>query len=91
MNCTRDVAASGRFLRDRCTHTLPSSSFSHVRTRFLSTELLSDPPDGIAAGPIDEDNLLEWEALILYVTYYMCARYPPLPRNHRRHRNQRLT
>jgi len=27
-------------------------------------QLLRDPPDGIAAGPIDEDNIFEWEGLI---------------------------
>ncbi len=27
-------------------------------------QLLSKPPEGIAAGPIDESNIFEWEALI---------------------------
>lgn len=29
-----------------------------------STELTLDPPEGIIAGPIDEENFFEWECLI---------------------------
>ena len=28
-------------------------------------ELTLRPPEGVAAGPISEDNLLEWEAAII--------------------------
>ena len=28
------------------------------------TELTLNPPEGIVAGPINEDNFFEWEALI---------------------------
>lgn len=28
------------------------------------TELTLNPPEGIIAGPIDEDNFFEWECLI---------------------------
>lgn len=27
-------------------------------------QLINDPPEGISAGPIDEDNFFEWECLI---------------------------
>ena len=39
-----------------------------VRSVYAS-ELLEDPPDGIAAGPVDEDNMFLWEAMILYVLF----------------------
>lgn len=28
-------------------------------------QLILDPPDGITAGPIDEENFFEWEAVII--------------------------
>lgn len=31
---------------------------------FINTELTLNPPEGIVAGPISEDNFFEWEALI---------------------------
>lgn len=31
---------------------------------FFFTELTLNPPEGIVAGPISEDNFFEWEALI---------------------------
>jgi ubiquitin-conjugating enzyme E2 G2 len=40
---------------------------SAVATRRLLHEyraLTTSPPDGITAGPVDEDNYFEWEALI---------------------------
>ncbi|KAI5813557.1 ubiquitin-conjugating enzyme/RWD-like protein [Pyronema omphalodes] len=42
------------------------SSFAVANKRLLKEykELLKDAPDGISAGPIDEDNLLEWECLL---------------------------
>lgn len=42
------------------------SSFAVANKRLLKEykELLKDAPDGISAGPVDEDNLLEWECLI---------------------------
>lgn len=30
----------------------------------LPIELTRNPPDGITAGPMSDDNMLEWEALI---------------------------
>lgn len=30
-------------------------------------ELTLNPPEGIIAGPINEENFFEWEALITYV------------------------
>jgi len=33
-------------------------------TTLFVLELTMDPPEGIAAGPISEDNFFEWEALI---------------------------
>uniref|UniRef100_A0A060T5U2 E2 ubiquitin-conjugating enzyme n=1 Tax=Blastobotrys adeninivorans TaxID=409370 RepID=A0A060T5U2_BLAAD len=27
-------------------------------------QLINDPPDGISAGPVDEDNFFEWQCLI---------------------------
>lgn len=32
--------------------------------RSLLAELTLDPPEGIVAGPVSEDNFFEWEALI---------------------------
>lgn len=31
---------------------------------FFLAELTLNPPEGIVAGPISEDNFFEWEALI---------------------------
>ena len=31
----------------------------------LLSELTVNPPEGITAGPIDEENFFEWEALIM--------------------------
>ena len=36
-----------------------------VVTHKLLSELTQDPPDGILAGPKNEENFFEWEALIL--------------------------
>jgi ubiquitin-conjugating enzyme E2 G2 len=36
-------------------------------TRRLMAEykqLVNDPPEGISAGPLDEDNFFEWECLV---------------------------
>lgn len=33
----------------------------------LFAELTLNPPDGIVAGPISEENFFEWEALITLV------------------------
>lgn len=30
-------------------------------------ELVTNPPEGIVAGPVSEDNFFEWEALITSV------------------------
>jgi len=39
--------------------------FTHSHTKNQSSpELTLDPPEGIVAGPISEDNFFEWEALI---------------------------
>lgn len=34
---------------------------------FFSIELTLNPPEGIIAGPLDEENFFEWEAYIMYV------------------------
>ena len=34
---------------------------------FVVAELLQNPPEGIVAGPINEENFFEWESLITYV------------------------
>ena len=34
---------------------------------FYFIELTLNPPEGIIAGPINEDNFFEWEALIMWV------------------------
>ena len=31
-------------------------------------ELSTNPPEGIVAGPVSEENFFEWEALITYVS-----------------------
>lgn len=33
-------------------------------------ELTLNPPEGIVAGPISEDNFFEWEALIAYENHF---------------------
>jgi hypothetical protein len=33
-------------------------------------ELTLNPPEGIVAGPINEENFFEWEALITFVFSY---------------------
>lgn len=38
---------------------------------FFSIELTLNPPEGIIAGPLDEENFFEWEAYIMYVYIYM--------------------
>lgn len=35
---------------------------------FAYLELTLNPPEGIIAGPVTEENYFEWEALITYVT-----------------------
>mmetsp|Transcript_19159 Transcript_19159/g.26816 ORF Transcript_19159/g.26816 Transcript_19159/m.26816 type:complete len:166 (+) Transcript_19159:76-573(+) len=40
-----------------------STAFKRLLTEYR--ELTNNPPDGIVAGPISEDNLFEWEALIM--------------------------
>jgi len=46
-------------------------SFIHLLSYSLSiilfTELTLNPPEGIIAGPVNEENFFEWEALIMYV------------------------
>ena len=44
----------------------PTMSFAAANKRLLKEykALLKESPDGIAAGPIDESNLFEWECLI---------------------------
>lgn len=34
---------------------------------FFFVELTNNPPDGILAGPISDENFFEWEALITFV------------------------
>lgn len=36
-------------------------------------ELTLNPPEGIIAGPINEENFFEWEALITYATISYCV------------------
>jgi len=33
------------------------------------TELTLNPPEGIVAGPVNEENFFEWEALITFVIF----------------------
>ena len=40
-----------------------------MNCNFMSTELTLNPPEGIVAGPINEENFFEWEALITYVSF----------------------
>lgn len=40
---------------------------------FLSLELTLNPPEGIIAGPLDEENFFEWEAYIMYVYTCICT------------------
>ena len=44
----------------------PAMSFAVANKRLLKEykDLIREAPDGICAGPIDEDNLLEWECFI---------------------------
>lgn len=49
------------------THTLPPNMASTTAQRRLLQEyraLTNNPPEGITAGPVSEDDLLYWEALI---------------------------
>ena len=40
-------------------------SFTFYQYKFFSvTELTLNPPEGIVAGPVNEENFFEWEALI---------------------------
>lgn len=39
----------------------------------FSIELTLNPPEGIIAGPLDEENFFEWEAYIMYVYIYIYA------------------
>lgn len=39
-------------------------TYRNVTSYVPLAELTMDPPEGIAAGPISEDNFFEWEALI---------------------------
>lgn len=34
-------------------------------------ELTLNPPEGIIAGPVSEENFFEWEALITYDDFYL--------------------
>lgn len=48
-----------------------------IDERFLFSELTLNPPEGIIAGPVNEENFFEWEALIMYVftcSLYKCSR-----------------
>lgn len=38
--------------------------FHFFNSIFLFLELTLNPPEGIIAGPISEENFFEWEALI---------------------------
>ena len=38
-------------------------------TNFSLLELTLNPPEGIVAGPINEENFFEWEAFIMYDIY----------------------
>jgi ubiquitin-protein ligase len=41
----------------------PSTALRRLMTEYK--ELTINPPEGIQAGPVSEDNFFEWEALIL--------------------------
>lgn len=40
---------------------------------FFILELTLNPPEGIIAGPINEENFFEWEALITYDLFLYCS------------------
>lgn len=44
----------------------PKKQSSTAAKRLMAEykQLVNDPPDGISAGPLDEDNFFEWECLI---------------------------
>uniref|UniRef100_A0A9L0TQJ1 Ubiquitin-conjugating enzyme E2 G2 n=1 Tax=Equus caballus TaxID=9796 RepID=A0A9L0TQJ1_HORSE len=53
-----------------CLHALTFGSCSSVKvkrafSRVASQELTLNPPEGIVAGPMNEENFFEWEALIM--------------------------
>lgn len=37
----------------------------------LHLEITKNPPDGVVAGPVSEDNFFEWEALIMYGFHHL--------------------
>lgn len=41
----------------------------------MISELTLNPPEGIIAGPINEENFFEWEALITYVYILFKPKY----------------
>ncbi|CAI2738947.1 unnamed protein product, partial [Dicrocoelium dendriticum] len=43
---------------------LPLQPVLHLQCVSSATELTVNPPEGIVAGPVDEKNFFEWEALI---------------------------
>ena len=43
------------------------TTYKHCNTFVTFSELTLNPPEGIIAGPINEENFFEWEALITYV------------------------
>lgn len=46
-------------------HNVQSMSMNRLHLRLLSPpELTLNPPEGIIAGPVSEENFFEWEALI---------------------------
>lgn len=47
--------------------------FDNTKFFFLSVELTLNPPEGIIAGPLDEENFFEWEAYIMYVYTCICT------------------
>lgn len=50
----------------KCSDVYPTSicPITAHRRRSLTVELTVNPPEGVTAGPISEENYFEWEALI---------------------------
>lgn len=57
-NCVICLTKQGKL----CTNNLPEPTTYTLFYIFI--ELTLDPPEGIVAGPVSEDNFFEWEALI---------------------------
>lgn len=48
-------------------HNVCLLTYQVIKQHCIFTELTLNPPEGIIAGPVNEENFFEWEALITYV------------------------